>query len=117
MMFRVAIALIALATPAFGQHGGTHGGSFGNRGFAGHVGFSGHPGSSQPNSFVRPGQPIRYGALGRAGLQGNGLLNYPGLRIPYNGNRFMAGRPSFYSRNAGSSRTSDPGRDPFGVRR
>jgi hypothetical protein len=117
MMFRSAIALIALAMQAFAQHGGTHGGSFGSRGIAGHAGFSGRPGFSQPNSFMRPGQPIRYGALGRAGSLGNGPPNDSGLRIPYNGNRFLAGRPSFYSRNAGLSRTWDRGRDPFGARK
>ena len=117
MMFRAAIALIALAAPAFAQHGGTHGGSFGSRGFAGHVALSGHPGFSQPNSFARPGQPIRYGSLGRAGLQGNGPLNRSGLRIPYNGNRFVAGHLSSYSRDAGLSRTWDRDRDPFRARR
>jgi hypothetical protein len=113
MMFRAAIALIALAAPAFAQRGGTHGGSFGSRGFAGHVGVSGHSCFSQPNSFARPGQPIRYGSLGR----GNGPLNYSGLRIPYNGNRFVAGHPSSYSRDAGLSRTWDRDRDPFRARR
>jgi hypothetical protein len=116
MTFRVAIALIALAAPVFAQHGGTHGGSFGSRGFAGHAGFSGHSGFSQPNGFARPGQPIRYGALGRAGFQRNGPLNDSRPPIPYNGNRFM-GRPSSFSRNAGSSPTWDRDRDRFGARR
>jgi len=115
MMFRAAIALIAFAVPALAQHGG----SFGSRGFAGHVGFSGRPGFSQSNSVMQHAQPIRYGTLGSAGLHGNGPLSYSGIRIPYNGNRFSAGRPSFYSRHADSSRPldRDRDRDPFAARK
>jgi hypothetical protein len=117
MMFRAAIVLIAFASPVFAQHGATHGGSFGSRGFAGHAGISEHRGFSQPNRFVRPGQPVRVGALGGAGLRRDGQLNDPGLRTPYHGNRFMAARSAFYSRDAGSSRSRDRDRAPFAARR
>jgi len=116
MMLRAAIALIVLAAPALAQHGGTHGGSFGSRGFAEHVGISSHPGLSRPSSFVRPGQPIRESVSVRAGLQSNATQIYSGLRLPYNGKRFTAGRPSF-SLRAGSARAWDQARDPFRVRR
>jgi hypothetical protein len=117
MMFRAAIFLIAFASPVFAQHGATHGGSFGSRGFAGHVGYSEHRGSSQPNRFVRPGQPLRVGALGGAGLRGNGPLNHSGLRNSYNGSRFMAARSAFNSRDAGLSRSRDRDRVSFAARR
>jgi hypothetical protein len=52
MMFRAAVALLALALPAFAQHGGAHAGSSGSRGFSGNAGFSSHPSFSQP-SFTR----------------------------------------------------------------
>ena len=69
MMFRTAIALLALAAPVFAQHG-AHGGSIGSRGAAGHGGFSGsaagHGGfSGSPGfsrSFASPAPAFRYGA-------------------------------------------------------
>jgi hypothetical protein len=126
MMFRAAIALIAFSIPAFAQHGGARAGSSGSRssgsmGSAGHGGFSGSPRFSQPGSFARPGQPVRYGAMGGAGFRGTGPRNGSSRRIPYNGNRFMAGRPLENSRDAGLMRTWDGGgdrdRDQFDARR
>jgi hypothetical protein len=119
MLFRAAIALIALAAPAIAQHGGARGGSFGNRGFAGHAGFSGHAGISRPGGFARPAQPVRYGALGGAGFRGIGSPSNSRFRIPYNGNRFMAA-PRL-ARDAGQSRTwngdEDRNRAAFDARR
>jgi hypothetical protein len=128
MMFRAAIALVALAMPAFAQHGGTHAGSFGNRGFSRAGGFSSHPSFSHPvfsqsPSFARPAQPARYPtSYGRSpgtGFRGTGQPNYLNRRAPYNGssslrtpyngnryngNRFVAGSPT-------------PGRSPIDPRR
>lgn len=101
MMFRTAIALLALAAPAFAQHGG-HAGSLGGRGSAGHVGFSGSPGFSRARSFA---PPARYGAFGSAGLRGAVPPSYSRFRIPYtyNGNRFIAGRAPYHPAGAGWS--------------
>jgi hypothetical protein len=141
MMFRAAIALVALAVPAIAQHGGTHAGSFGNRGFAGHAGFSSHPAFSQPGSFARPSQPARYGPrygpMPGTGFRAIGPPNHSGLRIPYNGSsslrtpyngnrynsdRLTAGRSapsrSLYDpRAAGLSRGRDRDHDQFDARR
>jgi hypothetical protein len=141
MMFRVAIAVVALAVPAFAQHGGAHAGSSGSRGFSGHAGFSSqpsfsrpgfsHPAFSQSPSFARPAQPARYGSYYRPMLgagfrtispQGySGLRNYSGLRTsyngtPYNGARFAAGRPIYDPRAAGLARSGNPDRDRFDAR-
>ncbi len=132
MMFRAAIALLALAVPAFAQHGGAHAGSFGNRGSAGHAGFSSHPGFSHPGSFARSAPPVRYGAPGNAGFRRTGPPNYSSLRSPYNGNsssrtpyngnryagnRSMPGRSPNDPRRAGPSRGRDRDRDRFDARR
>jgi hypothetical protein len=132
MMFRAAIVLIALAVPAFAQHGGAHAGSFGSRGFAGHSGFSGSRGFSGPGSFARPAPPVRYGALGSAGYRRTGPPNYSSLRnpyignsslsTPYNGNRYNANRltavrPTYDPRGASLSRGANPDRDRFDARR
>ncbi len=133
MKFRAAIALFALALPAFAQHGGAHAGSFGNRGFSSAGAFSSHspsrPAFSQPGNFARSAPPVRYGSQHRpmpgAAFRGTGQQNHSGLRIPYNGssrlrtpyngNRFVAGRPAYDPRAAGSSRGRD--RDRFDARR
>jgi hypothetical protein len=113
MKFRAAIALLALALPALAQHGATHGGSFGSRGFAGHTSFSGHSGFSQPSRFA--GSFQRNGAFGTSGWRANRPLNFSGLRAPYGTNRYMPGRPSSSSWNSGAFRNSD--RDRFRDRR
>lgn len=71
----VVVAAIALALPAFGQHGGAHGGfsghgdgSVGHSGFAGHAGFSGHSGFSGSRSFSGHVAAPRYGGYSRPGL-------------------------------------------------
>jgi hypothetical protein len=121
MNFRAAIALLALAAPAFSQRGGMHAGSSGSRGFSGRSGFSGHAGFSTPGNFSRPAQPSRSGAFGGTGIRGFGAPNDSGLRTPYRGNRFMAGRSSSLARNAGLSRNwgrgADRDRDRFNARR
>ena len=134
MMFRTAIALLALAAPAFAQHG-AHGGSIGSRGAAGHGGFSGsaagHGGfSGSPGfsrSFVSPAPAFRYGApsarnwaSGSAGFHGAVPPNYrspfnPSFRIPPNGNRFSAGRAPYNP--AGAGRSGDRNHDRFDRRR
>jgi len=116
MKFRAVIALLALAMPAFAQHGGGHAGSFGGRGFSRAGGFSSRSAFSRPSfsrspGFARPAPPVRYGSVA-------GFRNYgrPGPRPPYNQNRFAPGRPSYDSRAAGASRgfdrDRDRGRDP-----
>jgi hypothetical protein len=141
MMFRVAIAVIALALPAFAQHGGAHAGSFGSRGFSGAAGSSSHfasrPAFSQSPGFARPAQPARYSSYYRpmpgAGFRTigpqsySGLRNYSGLRTPYNGTpyngtRFVAGRPSqarslYDPTTAGVSRSGNGDRNRFDARR
>jgi hypothetical protein len=138
MMFRVAIAVIALAVPAFAQHGGGHAGSSGSRGFSGNAGFSSHPAFSQPSfsrpafsqspNFARPAQPAHYGSYYRP-MHGAGFRtigpqsylgrrNYSGLRTPYNGTRFVAGRPSqarspYDPTTAGVSRSGNGDRNRF----
>jgi len=120
MMFRAAIVFLALALPAFAQHGGAHAGSSGGRGFAGPSGFSSHPAFSQSRSFSRPAPPPRNGAYTGAGYRTYGQ---PGLRSPYNGNRFAAGRPSGNPRAAEASRSvvfdrgRNQDRDRFDTRR
>jgi hypothetical protein len=138
MMFRAAVALLALALPAFAQHGGSHAGPSGSRGFSGNAGFSSHPAFSRPAfsqspNFTRSAQPARYGpgygpqyrSLPGAGYRAFGPAS---LRSPYNGNRYngtlysgnrlAAGRPS-YSPAAALSRGPDPyhARDRFDARR
>jgi hypothetical protein len=125
MIFRVAIAVIALAVPASAQHGGARAGSFGGRGFSGSAGFSSHPAFSGSSNFARPAQPARYGSQYRpmpgAGFRTigprsfSGLRNYATLRTPYNGNRFVAARPAYNPRAAGLARGAD--RDRFNARR
>ena len=137
MMFRAAIALVALALPAFAQHGGARAGSFGNRGFSGASGYSSHPAFSHPGfsgspSFARPAQPARYatshgpryGPSPGAGFRAISPPNHSGLRVPknggsslrtpyngnrYNGNRFRAGRTM--------PGRSSPGRSSYDPRR
>ncbi len=132
MMFRTAIALLALVTPVIAQHGG-HGGSFGGRGSGGHAGFSGSPGFTR--SFASPAPPVHYGspsfgynlpaarygpmngARGRAGLRSAIPPRYSGFRnpystsshIPYNGNRFGPGRAP-YQHSGADSRAGDGSR-------
>jgi hypothetical protein len=128
MKLRAAIALVALAAPAFAQHGGGHAGSFGGRssgsrsfggvGSAGHAGFSGSPRFSQPGGFARPVQPGRFGAWGSAGFRG---MSPTGFRTPYGGNRYEgnrlgAGGPRFNSLGAGQARTFDRNGDRNGNR-
>jgi hypothetical protein len=119
MMFRAAIALIALAAPAFAQHGGAHAGSFGNRGFAGHAGFSGHPGFSHPGGLARSAPPIRYGGSRSAGFRGTAPMTYVGRRFLANGNGYTTRRPPYRSMAAELSRTGDrrQDRDRFDARR
>jgi hypothetical protein len=144
MMFRAAVALLALALPAFAQHGGAHAGSSGSRGFSGNAGFSSHPSFSQPSfsrpsfsqspNFARPAQPARYGTsygsqyryssgagyrdAGPAGIRSHYTANrYTGT---YSGNRYTenrlaAGRPSYSPAATALSRSSD--RDRFDARR
>jgi len=98
MMFRAAVALFALALPAFAQHGGSRAGSIGSRGFSGNAGFSSHPAFSQPSfsrpafsqlpNFARPAQPARYGPQYRPMPGGRFRAIGPAsIRFPYNGNR------------------------------
>src|ERR1700691_4193540 len=103
MMFRAAVAFLALALPAFAQHGGSHAGSSGSRGFSGHAGFSSQPSFSRPAfsqspNFTRPVQPARYGPQYRpmpgTGYRAVGRQNYSTLRSPYNGNRYIGTRYS-----------------------
>ena len=133
MMFRAVIALIALALPAFAQHGGAHAGSFGNRGFSRAGGTSSHPAFSHPGfsgspSFARPAQPARYptsrgpryGSSTGVGSRAFGPPNHSSLRTPYNGsrysgNRFPPGRSSYDPMRAGPTRGRD--RDRFDARR
>lgn len=126
MMFRAAIALLALAVPAFAQHGGAHAGSFAGRGFAGQGfsrsnGSSSRPGFSSPvysrsPGFSRSAPAYRYGSF--AGYRAYGQ---PGLRSPYYANRFAAGRPAYNSRtavlNRGSDRDRSSNQDRFNARR
>jgi hypothetical protein len=130
MMFRAAVALLALALPAFAQHGGSHAGSSGSRGFSGNAGFSSHPAFSQP-SFARPAQPARYGPQYRpmpgAGYRAAGPASirapYNGSRYigsryngpPYNGNRLATARGPYSPSAAGLNRGSS--RDQFDARR
>ena len=137
MILRAAIALVALALPAFAQHGGTHAGSFGNRGFAGHAGFSTHPSFSRPvfsgsPGFARPAQPTRYpNSYGRspgAGFRAIGPPNRSGLRIPYggssnlrtpyNGNRYNGNRydGNRYDGNRFVAGRTSPGGSPYDPR-
>jgi hypothetical protein len=102
MMFRAAVVLVALALPAFAQHGGSHAGSSGSRGFSGNAGFSSHPAFSHPAfsqspNFTRPAQPASYGPQYRA-IPGAGYraVGPPSIRPPYNGNRYIG------TRNTGS---------------
>lgn len=111
MMFRAAIAFLALALPAFAQHGGARAGSFGSRGFSGHAGFSSRPALSRSPSYARTSPLARYGAYTGAAYR---TYARPVLRSPYYGNRFAAIRPS-YSSHAALSRSSD--RDRFDARR
>jgi hypothetical protein len=118
MMFRAAIVFLALAVPAYAQHGGAHAGSIGARGFSGASGFSSRPAFSRPSfsqspSFARPAPASRYGSF--AGYRTYGQ---PGLRSPFYGNRFAAGRPSYDPRGVGASRSfdRDRGRNPDGDR-
>src|ERR1700722_12322931 len=103
MMFRAAVALLALALPAFAQHGGSHAGSAGSRGFSGNAGFSSHPAFSQPSfshpafsqspNFARPAQSYRYGPQYRTMPgAGNRAVGPAGMRAPYNGNRYLGSR-------------------------
>jgi hypothetical protein len=103
MMFRAAVALLALALPAVAQHGGAHAGISGGRGFSGNAGFSSHPAFSQPSfsrpafsqspNFMRPAQPARYGpSYGSQYLPmpnaGYRAIAPAGMRAPYYGNRY-----------------------------
>ena len=129
MKLRAAIALLALAVPAFAQHGTAHGGSFGSRGFAGHAGFSGHSGFSansglsHSGSFARSAPPVRFGTYGGARMRGPGMPNYSGRPFSSFGNRPNAFRPSYgsmtaaHSRNWDRSREHDWDRDRFAARR
>jgi hypothetical protein len=123
MMFRAAIVFLALAVPAYAQHGGAHAGSIGGRGFSGPAGFSSHPAFSRPSfsqspGFARSAPASRYGSF--AGYR---TYAQPGLRSPYYGNRFAARRPSYDPRGIGVSRSFDrdrgrnPDRDRFDRRR
>ncbi len=124
MKFRTAIALLALAAPVFAQHGG-HGGFAGGRGAGGHAG-SGSRGFTRsfasPAPQFRYGSPsfrynlpaTRYGSMGRLGFRGAVPQRYSGFRspyntssqIPYNGNRFGAGRAP-YRRGGADGRGGD----------
>lgn len=117
MKFRAAIAFLALAAPAYAQHGGAHAGSFGGRGFSGASSFSSHPAFSRPSftqshGFARPAPASRYGSF--AGFRTYGQ---PGLRSPYNRDRFAAGRPAYDPRAAGIDRGRNQDRNQFDVRR
>ena len=101
MKFRAVIALFALVAPAFAQHGGAHGGSFGSRGSTGHAGFSGSPGFSRSGSFIRPAAPVRYGAPGSVGFRGIGPAPY-------------SARPAYGSMGAAQSRAWDRNGDRNG---
>jgi hypothetical protein len=143
MMFRAAVALLALALPAFAQHGGSHAGPSGSRGFSGNAGFSSHPAFSQPSfsrpafsqspNFTRPAQPARYGSSygsqyrysPGAGNRAFGPQNYsnrnystrrsPYAGTPYNGNRVASARTPYNQSAAGLSRSPD--RNRFDARR
>jgi hypothetical protein len=116
MMFRAAIALIALAAPAFAQHGGARGGSFGSRGASGHVGFS-----SQPGGLARSAPSIQYRASPTAGFRGTAPRNFSGLRFSPYGNRLIAGRPAGSSTGRPAASNSALNRNwdryPFNARR
>jgi hypothetical protein len=112
MIFRAAIALLALATPIFAQHGG-HAGSVGSRGGQGAAGHAGFSGFSQSRSFAAPAPPVRYSApsarvraSASAGFRGTVRPGYP---IPSNGNRINAGRPAYRPAGAGRSGASNRG--------
>ena len=147
MMLRAAVAFLALALPAVAQHGGSHAGSSGSRGFSGHAGFSSQPSFSRPAfsqspSFTRPAQPAHYGSsyglqyrpMPGAEYRAVGPQNYSTLRTPYNGSRYIGSRNNGtpYNGNQQSparapynpaaatlSRSSDPyhDRDRFDARR
>jgi hypothetical protein len=128
MMFRAAIALVALALPAFAQHGGAHAGSFGNRGFSRAGGFSSHPSFSHPvfsqsPSFARPAQPAQYPtSYGRSpgtGFRAIGPPNHSGLRIPYNGSSSLRTpyNGNRYNTNRFVAARTSPGRSPYDPRR
>src|SRR5580658_4541927 len=102
MMFRVAIAFIALAANAFAQHGGAHTGSFGSRGSAGHAGSARLSGSSRAGSYVRSAPPVRGSALlDGSRVRGMGPPNYAGRSIRGYGNRHMTPRPAYGSMGTG----------------
>ena len=98
MKYGAAAVVVALAMvlPAFGQHGGGHGGfaghvgSVGHSGFAGHAGFSGSRSFSRPISgprysgFTRPAMPMRF----RPGVPYRGLNQYRPAYRPSYGNRY-----------------------------
>src|SRR5580700_7455936 len=107
MMFRAAVALLALALPALAQHGGSHAGSSGSRGFSGNTGFSSHPAFSRPSfsrpafsqspNFTRPVQPARYGPSYAPQYRpmpatGYRTIGPARIRSPYNGNRYLGSR-------------------------
>lgn len=116
-MFRAAIALFALAVPAFAQHGGGHAGSFAGSGSAGHSSFSGNSGFSRPSNpgfshpgnpgFARPGNFVRPAAPAPYGGQGFRTPNYAIRPSPTYGNRFTAPRSEYHSTDAGPSRTGN----------
>lgn len=118
-MFRAAIALFALAVPAFAQHGGGHAGSFAGFGSAGHSSFSGNSGFSRPSNpgfshpgntgFARPGNFVRPAAPAPYGGQGFRTPNYAIRPSPTYGNRFTAPRPEYRSMGSGSSRAWNQG--------
>jgi hypothetical protein len=109
------VVSIALALPAWGQHGAGHGGSSGHGGFASHSGFAGHTGFAGRSGFSgsrgaaeRPGAPFRNGGFARPGMgRAIGPL-HSGFRVPYRGNgtaQFRPPyRPGFGSRSRGGDR-------------
>lgn len=133
MKLGVAIALFALALPAFAQHGAAHGGSSGSRGpsghsgFAGHSGFTGSPGFSRQGGAVRPAQPLRYGSYPGAIMRRPGVPSFSGQPVQAFGNRSSGVRPTYGSTGAWRShewsgsgnrgRYHDRDRDRFEARR
>jgi hypothetical protein len=128
MMFRAAVALLALALPAFAQHGGSHAGSSGSRGFSGNAGFSSHSAFSQPSfsrpafsqspNFTRPAQQARYGPQYRpmpsAGYRAAGPQNYSTRRSPYTGARYIGTYDeNRYNRTPYTGNRQSPVRAPY----
>ena len=104
MRFRVSIVVvaIALALPAYAQHG-AGGGFSSHSGSSGHTGFAGHPGFSGSGGFSRSAPPVGNGGLVRPGFGRFAPPARSGFRVPYQGPGFAQSRPSYRSGFGGSN--------------